>query len=153
MTGNAAHSEIAEVARVEQDPTLRSVKTRDALKQAGFLPEVLARVDQVFAFAPLAAADYGRVVEKFLIGFGQEVGVDVVEADADLLLDLVTKATKTTDYRVREVIRSVENAVTDGLLQVKDAGASRAAIHVRDGAVRVEPVASDAAAVALGTQP
>lgn len=140
LTSNAAHEEIAEVARVEQDSTLRSVKTRDALQRAGFLPEILARIDQVFAFAPLAAEDYARVIEKFLIQFGKEVGVDVVEADADLLLNLVTKAMKTRDYGVREVIRAVENTVTDGLLVAKDNGATAAAIRVRDGQVIVEPV-------------
>lgn len=140
LTSNAAHDAIAEVAQVEQDPTLRSVKTRDALKQAGFLPEVLARIDQVFAFAPLRAEDYARVIEKFLIDFGREVGVEVVEADADLLLDLVTKAMQTSSYGVREVVRAVENAVVDGLIAVKDSGASHAAIRVRDGQVIVEKI-------------
>lgn len=138
LTSNAAAAEIAEVARVETDPTLRSVKTRDALKASGFLPEVLARLDQVFAFAPLAAADYARVVEKFLAGFGAEVGVEVVEADSELLLDLVTKAMTTSAYGVREVVRAVENSVVDGLIAVKDTGATRAAIRVRGGQVIVE---------------
>jgi len=140
LTSNAAAHEIAEIAQVEPDPTLRSVKTRDALKQAGFLPEVLARLDQVFAFAPLRAEDYGRVIEKFLIDFGRECGVEIVEADADLLLDLVTKAMATTSYGVREVVRSVENAVVDGLIGVKDAGGTSAAVRVLDGKVIVEKI-------------
>ena len=140
LTSNAAANAIAEVARVESDPTLRSVKTRDALKQAGFLPEVLARIDQVFAFAPLDASDYALVIEKFLIDFGREVGVEVAEADSALLLDLVTKAMQTSAYGVREVVRAVENAVVDGLITVKDSGATRAAIRVRDGRVMVEPM-------------
>jgi len=141
MTSNAAKDEIAEVARVEKDPTLRSVKIRDALQHAGFLPEILARIDQVCAFAPLAAQDYGRVVEKFLIAFGDVVGVQVVEADGELLIDLVTKAMKSQSYGIREVVKEVEDVVTDGLLVAKDYGATAAAIRVRDGQVFVEPIA------------
>jgi ATP-dependent protease Clp ATPase subunit len=151
LTSNAAASEIAQVARVESDPTTRDVKTKDALRDAGFLPEVLARIDAVFPFAPLSARSLAQVIERFLLGFARDAGVELVSADSALLLDLVTKANKTRDYGVREVVRSVENAVVDGLLAVKDAGYRRALIRVIDGRVSVQPVAQEATQPALTT--
>lgn len=144
LTSNAAATEIAQVAAVEADPTLRETKTRDALKDAGFLPEIIARIDAVFPFSQLSSRDMARVIERFLLKFSHDVGVELVSADSALLLDLVTRSKKTAAYGIREVVRSVENAVVDGLLAVKDAGYRRALIRVIDGRVSVQPVAPEA---------
>lgn len=139
LTSNAAQAEIGKIAQIESDPTDRDVKVKDALRDAGFLPEVLARIDAVFPFAPLPARAVASIVERFLLQFSSDAGVELVSCDAELLLDLVTKANKTRGYGIREVVRSVENAVVDGLLAMKDGGNQRAAIRVRDGKVAVEP--------------
>src|SRR6185312_12557486 len=57
LTSNAAAAEIAKIARVQTDPVMRETKTKDALRDAQFLPEVLGRVDGVFPFAPLSSRD------------------------------------------------------------------------------------------------
>jgi len=145
LTSNAAASEITKVAQIETDPTVRETKVKNALRDGGFLPEILARIDAVFPFSPLAARDVARVVERFLLKFSDDVGVSLESCDSALLLDLVTTSKKTKDYGIREVVRSVENAVVDGLIELKDRGYTRAAIRVRDGRVNVEP-ASPAAA-------
>lgn len=139
LTSNAAQAEIGKIARDEVDLTIREVKVKDALRDSGFLPEVLARIDAVFPFAPLSARALASIIERFLLRSASDAGVDLVSADAAVLLDLVSKAIKTKDYGVREVVRGVENAVLDGLLAVKDGGHRRAAIRVRDGKVAVEP--------------
>jgi len=139
LTSNAAQAEIGKIARDEADPTNRDVKVKDALRDSGFLPEVLARIDAVFPFAPLSARALASIIERFLLRSASDAGVELVSADAAVLLDLVTKAIKTKDYGVREIVRGVENAVVDGLLAVKDGGNQRAAIRVRDGKVAVEP--------------
>jgi len=144
LTSNAAADAIAKVASVESDPVLRETKTKDALRDEGFLPEILARIDAIYAFAPLSSRDVARVVERFLLRFARDVGIELVSADSALLLDLVTQHKKTRDYGIREVVRSVENAVVDGLIDVKDRGYSRAVIRVIDGAVSVQPVAAEA---------
>jgi len=144
LTSNAAADAIAQVASVETDPVLRETKTKDALRDEGFLPEILARIDSIFPFAPLSSRDVARVVERFLLKFARDVGIELVSADSALLLDLVTKAHKTRDYGIREVVRSVENAVVDGLIDVKDRGYSRALIRVIDGRVSVQPVTAEA---------
>lgn len=139
LTSNSAQAEIGKIARDEAEPTNREVKVKDALRDSGFLPEVLARIDAVFPFAPLSARALALIIERFLLRFASDAGVELVSADAEVLLDLVTRAIKTKDYGVREVVRGVENAVVDGLLAVKDSGHKRAAIRVRDGHVSVEP--------------
>ena len=146
LTSNAAADAIAKVASVESDPVLRETKTKDALRDEGFLPEILARIDAIYAFAPLSSRDVARVVERFLLRFARDVGIELVSADSALLLDLVTQHKKTRDYGIREVVRSVENAVVDGLIDVKDRGYSRALIRVIDGRVSVQPVAAESTA-------
>ena len=145
LTSNAAADAIAKIAAVEPDPVLRETKTRDALTDDGFLPEIVARIDTVFPFARLSSRDVARIIERFLMKFSRDVGIELESADSALLLDLVTRANKTRDYGIREVVRSVENAVVDGLTTVKDAGFARALIRVIDGKVSVQPAASDAA--------
>lgn len=148
LTSNAAADAIAKVASVETDPVLRETKTRDALRDEGFLPEILARIDAIYAFAPLSSRDVARVVERFLSQFARQVGVQLVSADSALLLDLVTRHKKAAAYGIREVVRSVENTVVDGLLDVKDRGYSRALIRVIDGRVSVQPVAAESTSTA-----
>lgn len=147
LTSNAAADAIVKVAAVESDPVLRVTKVKDVLRDAGFLPEILARIDAIFPFTSLSGRDVARVIERFLLKFAGDVGVTLESCDAALLLDLVTRSKKTAAYGIREVVRSVENAVVDGLIDVKDHGYTRAVIRVIDGAVSVQPVAAEAPAV------
>lgn len=147
LTSNAASEAIAKIAACEPDQVLRETKIRDALKDAGadaFPPEIVGRIDTVFPFARLSSRDMARVIERFLLQFSRDVGIELVSADTALLYDLATQSKKTAAYGVREVVRSVENAVVDGLLAVKDAGYRRALIRVIDGQVSVQPVAPEA---------
>lgn len=144
MTSNAAASEIAQIIDADNEPTARrSARVKDALRAAGFLPEILARIDAVFPFGRLSREAITEIIGRFLVGFGVEAGVEIVAVDAELLIDLVAKQESLADYGVREVVRLVEHAVVDGLLAVQDRGHSRAAIRVIDGHVQVQPVADD----------
>ena len=140
LTSNAAQTAIAEVARIETDAAQRSVKTRDALKATGFLAEVLARIDQVFAFDSLRAEDYAHIVERALASVGELAGVQIVEADSALLYDMVKKAMVQSDYGARNVEDAAKDAVADALADARDAGIKRVAIRVRNGQVVVEPI-------------
>lgn len=141
LTSNAAASGIAKVAASVSDPSARAAAVKDELKNAGFLPEVLARIDSIFPFSPLGRGAVIEIVGRFLMAFARDAGVQLVSVDSALLVDLVTKQEKMADYGAREVVRLVENTVVDGLLSVKDAGHARAAIRVVDGRVLVEPAA------------
>ena len=139
LTSNAAAQGIAKVAVSVADPQERAAKVKDELKNAGFLPEVLARIDSIFPFGPLSREAVAEIVGRFLMKFSGDTGVGLVALDSALLVDLVTRQEKLSAYGVREVVRLVENTVVDGLLAVKDAGYKQAAIRVRDGRVSVEP--------------
>lgn len=138
LTSNAAAQGIAKVAASIADTQERAAKVKDELKGAGFLPEVLARIDSIFPFGPLSRSAVAEIVGRFLMKFSGDTGVELVALDAELLVSLVTKQEKLSAYGVREVVRLVENTVVDGLLSVKDAGYKQAAIRVRDGHVSVE---------------
>ncbi len=150
LTSNARQAEIGAITAATSDETEQARKVKDELKSSGFLPEVLARIDAIYPFAPLSRRDLTEIVGRFLMRFAADAGVTLTEVDAPLLIDLVTKAEKMRDYGVREVVRAVESAVVDGLLAVKDRGCNRAAIRVIDGHVMVQPVAAKGQARTAG---
>lgn len=137
LTSNAQQAEIGKIAAATTDPSERTRKVKDELKSSGFLPEVLARLDAIFPFEPLSRRVLAAIVGRFLMGLAREAGVEVVSVDAELLIELVTKAEKLKDYGVREVVRAVESAVVDQLLDLKDRGVSHVAIRVEDNRVVV----------------
>jgi hypothetical protein len=139
LTSNAAADAIAQVVAAVGDGTERAGRVKDELKSAGFLPEVLARIDSVFPFAELSRAAVIEIVGRFLMQFASDAGVELVGVDSALLIELVTQQEKLADYGVREVVRLVENSVVDGLLSVRDAGRTTAAIRVCDGRISFTP--------------
>lgn len=144
LTSNARQEEIGKIVAAVADPIEQAKAVRDELKAGGFPPEVLGRMDGIYPFVPLDRTALIRIVGKFLQGFARDAGVEIVSVDYALLIDLVTQAETLRSYGVREVVRRVENAVTDGLLAIKDDGYKRAAIKVIDGHVDVQPVAAEA---------
>lgn len=139
MTSNAAAEKIEEIAAQGGDETAAAAATKDALRAAGFLPEVLARIDAVFPFGALSRSAVVEIVGHFLLGFAADAGVELRSVDASLLVDLVTRHEKLAAYGIREVVRMVEAAVVDGMLDAKAAGASAVSVRVDGDAVRVEP--------------
>lgn len=139
LTSNAAADAIAKVVGAISDGTERAGRIKDELKGAGFLPEVLARIDAVFPFAALSRSAVIEIVGRFLMQSAADADVELVGVDSALLIDLVTQQEKLADYGVREVVRLVENSVVDGLLGVRDAGHTTAAIRVCDGRISVIP--------------
>ena len=61
--------------------------------------------------------------------------------DAGLLIDLITRREALAGYGVREVVRLVESAVVDGLLEARDSGYRAVAISIDGDTVRVAGVA------------
>jgi hypothetical protein len=139
LTSNAQQAEIGKIAAATTDPSERTRKVKDELKSSGFLPEVLARLDAIFPFEALSRRALAAIVGRFLMGLAREAGVEVLSVDAELLIELVTKAEKLADYGVREVVRAVETAVVDQLLDLRDRGVSHVAIRVEGSRVVVHP--------------
>ena len=143
-TSNAEHERIAEIARSVQDAQERLAKTKDAL-QTVFAPEQLARIDEIEVFAPLDRRAVIQIVGKFLLAYGEEVGVRIERVDTQLLIDLVLKREKLASYGIREVVRLVDKAVLDGLLEARRAGVKAVNIVVQADGVQVVPAAAAAA--------
>ncbi|MGA7436498.1 MAG: AAA family ATPase [Luteibacter sp.] len=140
MTSNAACSSIAQVVATTSDGPERVGRVKDELKAAGFRPEILARVDAVQPFGELSRGAIAEIVGLYLLTFAADIGVDLQSVDAALLIDLVQRREQVAGYGVREVVRLVEGAVVDGLLDIRDRGYHSAAIAVKGDRIVVTGV-------------
>ncbi len=141
LTSNAAASDIAAIIKASPDDSPeRAGRVKDALRGAGFKPEVLARVDSVMPFGELSRGAAAEIVGLFLQKYAADVGLEIQSVDAGLLIDLIQKREALAGYGVREVVRLVESAVVDGLLEARDAGYRTVAISIEGDAVRVAGV-------------
>ena len=142
LTSNAAASDIAAIVQAaDGDTPERAGRVKDALRGAGFRAEVLARVDQVLPFGELSRTAAAEIVGLFLQRYAADVGLEIRSVDAALLIDLIKRREALAGYGVREVVRLVESAVVDGMLEARDSGYRTVAISIEGDAVRVAGVA------------
>ena len=141
LTSNAAAADIASIIKAAPDESPeRAGWVKDTLRAAGFKPEVLARVDKVLPFGELSRGAAAEIVGLFLQRYAQDVGLEIQSVDAGLLVDLIQKREALAGYGVREVVRLVESAVVDGLLEARDGGYRAVAIGIDGDTVRVAGV-------------
>lgn len=134
LTSNAEHEKLAHLVKTVSDLDERKRATKDTL-QSVFKPEQLARIDEIFVFGNLDRRSLAKVIGKFLFGFADDAGVEIDSVDAELLIQTITKHEK-SDCGIRELIRLVEKAVLDGMLEARAAGFSSVAIDAgSDGVV------------------
>lgn len=141
LTTNAEHQRIAEIVRTIEDPQERSAQVKDAL-QVVFKPEQLARIDEVYSFGDLDRRAVAEIVGKFLFSFAADVGVTLESVDSALLIDLIARREKLKNYGIREVVRLVEKAVLDGMLDARAAGHKAVRIVTDGDRVRVLPAST-----------
>ena len=118
-----------------------------ALRAAGFAPEVLSRIDRIFVFDRLEGLDVARVaaleIETVIKGYGLEV--DEQGIDPRMLVDLMERQqTMGISASSRDVLRAVEEAIADTLIEAKRKGA--AAVTLRVEGDRVLAIATRQAA-------
>ena len=131
ITSNAEHAALAEIAETIADPDDRRRAVRDTLTGV-FRPEQLARIDDIHCFAHLDRRALVQVVGKFLFGFAKDTGVELVNVDSTLLVNTVLRHEKSAKYGIRELIRLVERAIVDGMLDRRAEGFRRVEI-ISDG--------------------
>ena len=142
LTSNAAAADIATIVQASPDDSAeRAGRVKDTLRAAGFKAEVLGRVDQVLPFGELSRGAVLEIAGLFLQRYALDVGVEIQSVDIGLLVDLIAKREALAGYGVREVVRLVEGAVVDGLLEARDAGYRAVAISIDDDDVRVSGTA------------
>jgi ATP-dependent Clp protease ATP-binding subunit ClpA len=151
LTTNAAASKIGELARTVTNPDQRRRSATNLLREAGFPPEVLSRIDTVFSFAQLEGLDVARVAAVHIKKIVQKFGLNLVEdgtgVDAEILLEIMERSEVLQDAGgMRAVIRVLEEKLGEGLIAAKDAGAEYVRLYDAGGEVpEVEPVFDEAA--------
>jgi len=149
LTANSGQRRIAEYARdkkVAQDDLNKFA--RSALRDDNFAPEVLSRIDEVFAFRELTGLDIARVValeiEKATRSYSLEIAGQGI--DPEILLSAIDEFTKNAPAGgVREIARHIEDKIADGLIDARTQGATHVMFEADGPDVRVVPVSPDAA--------
>jgi ATP-dependent Clp protease ATP-binding subunit ClpA len=142
LTTNAASSQVGEIAeRYADEPEEMLKTTRGALQEAGFAPEVLSRIDHVFAFAPLRGLDVARVAALEIVALVRESDIEVMHGgiDPQILLSSVIRYEKLgNSVTVRDIVRAIENDLSDGIIEAKRSGASTIALREESNRVFVD---------------
>jgi ATP-dependent Clp protease ATP-binding subunit ClpA len=127
LTSNIATEALGEIAdRFADDPDAMRGASVDALRMAGFAPEVLNRLDRIFVFRALAGLDIARVaaleIEAMIGGYGLEIASGGI--DPALLLDVMQRQDRIGHgASARDLVRSIEEMVSDGLIEAHQQGA------------------------------
>jgi ATP-dependent Clp protease ATP-binding subunit ClpA len=144
LTTNAACKRIGELARDHKgtaDELDRMVKS--TLADVHFVPEVLSRIDEVFAFREMQGLDIARVVALLIEDETKQLGLEIAEGGIDptILLDAIEKITKVgMEGGVRVIRRQIEKQITDGLIDAKADGAKKVRLEAEGDHVQVIPV-------------
>ena len=145
LTTNAAAEKVGELAKTYEDDRDMLIKsTKTCLQEAGFAPEVLSRIDYVFAFRALEDLDVARVVALEIVALIAQYDLRISDEegiDPMILADAIAKSEKGLQSNVREVAREIERAMGDSLIEAKEAGAKEVRIIERDGQIIAEMTA------------
>jgi ATP-dependent Clp protease ATP-binding subunit ClpA len=154
LTTNAASRRIGEMASQHSGPREeldRMVKS--ALADAQFAPEVLSRIDEVFAFRDLKGLDLARVVALEIEALAQQFGLEIAAGGIEpriLLSAIDTLSKQQPAGGVRDIARTIEKQITDGLIDAKAARAKRIRLQADGERIRVVPESDDRATQQAG---
>ncbi len=129
LTSNIATDALSDIeGRLGHDPEAMRAASVEALKLAGFAPEVLNRIDRIFVFRKLEGLDIARVaaleIEAMIAQYGLEIAPGGI--DAGLLFEVMQKQDRLGQgASARDLVRSIEEMVSDGLIEARQQGARR----------------------------
>ena len=116
---------------------------KSTLADAQFAPEVLSRIDEVFAFREMTGLDIARVVALEIEALTERFDLKINSGGMDprILLDSVDAISKQKSKGgVRDIARAIEKQITDGLIDAKADGAKRIRLEAAGDEIRVVPV-------------
>ncbi len=146
LTTNAASLRVGELAQnYKGELEDLSMVIKSVLGDAQFAPEVLSRIDDVFAFRPLRGLDVARVVALEIEKLVQQYGL-AVEAggiDPHILLEAIARFEDRAQGGVRDITRAIERQVTDGVIDAKTQGATCIRLSADGVRMRTEIVAAN----------
>jgi ATP-dependent Clp protease ATP-binding subunit ClpA len=153
ITTNAVSRQIGEIATSSAAPDEIGRRAKAALADAQFAPEVLSRIDEVFAFRPLQGLDIARVVALEIEAQAGQFGLEIADGgiDPSVLLGAIDMLAPHCKGGVRDIARAIEQEVADGFIDARSAGATKVRIVAQGTAtkvVAVNPASADARATA-----
>jgi ATP-dependent Clp protease ATP-binding subunit ClpA len=126
LTTNAASRRISDIAEQSNEGAEEQGRlAKAALADAQFAPEVLSRIDEVFAFRPLKGLDIARVVALEIESLACQFGLKIADGGIDprILMDSIDALSNRMQGGVRDMTRALEHQVTDKLIDARSAGA------------------------------
>ncbi|MGX7003311.1 AAA family ATPase [Caballeronia sp. KNU42] len=143
LTTNAATDALQSLSATyaNEADELRRAST-NALREEGFAPEVLNRIDRIFVFRALSGLDIARVTALEIEAMIKSYGLDVTAGgiDPDILVDMMRRQQKLgTGASSRDLVRAVEESLADTLIDAKQHGHSKVALVSVDGCVVAKP--------------
>nr|WP_199046812.1 AAA family ATPase [Dyella sp. ASV24] len=120
---------------------LRRTST-NALRESGFAPEIINRLDRIFIFRPLSGLDIARVtaleIEAMIKGYGLNVALGGI--DPELLLDMMHRQGRLgSAASARDLVRIAEESIADTLIEAKQKGHTKVSLVAVDGRVVARP--------------
>ena len=147
LTTNAASRRIGEMASQHSGPREELDRiVKSALADAQFAPEVLSRIDEVFAFRDLKGLDIARVVALEIEALAQQFGLEIATGGIEpriLLSAIDTLSKQQPAGGVRDIARTIEKQITDGLIDAKGEKAKRIRLQADGERIRVVPESDD----------
>ena len=144
LTTNASIDSLEDIRHQHsQEPDEMRRAATNVLKEAGFAPEVLNRIDRIFVFARLAGLDVARVTVLEIERMIQSYGLNVADQgiDAEILYRLMQRQTKLADTASsRDLVRAIEESIADSLIAAKQQGARCVALIDGHDMVFAKPV-------------
>ncbi|GBQ67791.1 Clp protease ATP-binding subunit ClpA [Ameyamaea chiangmaiensis NBRC 103196] len=142
LTSNIATEELTEIAdRLAAEPDKMRAESVEALRQAGFAPEVLNRLDRIFVFRSLEGLDLARVaaleIETMIDSYGLKVETGGI--DASLLFEVMRRQNRIgAAASARDLVRSIEDMISESLIVARQNGAKTVRIISGESGVRAE---------------
>ncbi|KXU99955.1 MAG: AAA family ATPase [Gluconobacter potus] len=147
LTSNVATEALTEIAdRLANEPEKMRAESVEALRKSGFAPEVLNRLDRIFIFRALRGLDLARVaaleIEAMIEGYGLHVETGGI--DAGVLFQVMVKQKNLgTGASARDLVRSIEDMVSESLIVARQQGAKRVRLVTQEDGTVVTEIASD----------
>ncbi|GBR47056.1 AAA family ATPase [Neokomagataea thailandica] len=142
LTSNIATDALTDIAeRFENEPDRMRAESVEALKRAGFAPEVLNRLDRIFVFRALHGLDLARVaaleIETMIESYGLHVETGGI--DPALLFQLLQKQKNLgTGASARDLVRSIEDMISESLIVARQQGAKMVRLTSHEQGVTAE---------------
>jgi ATP-dependent protease Clp ATPase subunit len=143
LTTNAATDALQSLSiTYANDPDELRRASTNALRESGFAPEVLNRIDRIFVFQQLSGLDIARVtaleIEAMIHNY--DLGITEGGIDPEILLGLMHRQQKLgMGASSRDLVRAVEESIADSLVEAKQKGHSKVSLIFENEMIVAKP--------------